>query len=86
MRLLTLGLALSLLAPAAAYPPPPKTGAATGPAVTLQAAVTCPGLTELGPWNSVPNLPPPEFHPRTGRLTWTTELPAGESSWSWTWG
>ena len=48
--------------------------------------MTCPGLTELGPWQSSPGGPPPEFDRRTGRLTWTVELPAKESSWSWTWG
>jgi len=55
-------------------------------AVTLYAGVTCPGLAELGPWQSSPELPAPDFNPRTGRLTWTTDLPAGESVWSWTWG
>ena len=54
--------------------------------VTLDAGVTCPGLVELGPWQSSAELPPPTFNPRTGRLTWTAELPAGESVASWTWG
>ena len=54
--------------------------------VTLRAGVTCPGLTDLGPWQANPPTPPPEFHPRTGRLTWSVELPAGESVWGWTWG
>jgi hypothetical protein len=54
--------------------------------VALQAGITCPGLSELGPWRSVPDLPPPGFDPRTGRLTWTAVLPAGESVWSCTWG
>ena len=54
---------------------------------TLQVAVTCPGLTELGPWQSNPASPPPEFDPRTGRLAWSVALPAGEDIvWSWTWG
>ena len=55
--------------------------------VTLQAAVTCPGLTELGPWQSNPDSPPPDFDPRTGRLVWSIGLPAEEEIvWSWTWG
>jgi glucoamylase len=54
--------------------------------VTLQADLTCPGLAELGPWQSVPALPPPQYDPRSSRLAWTLELPEGESSWSWTWG
>jgi GH15 family glucan-1,4-alpha-glucosidase len=55
--------------------------------VTLHVAVTCPGLTELGPWHSNPVSPPPEFDPRTGRLTWSLQLPAEEEIlWSWTWG
>ena len=54
--------------------------------VTLQVGITCPGLSMLGPWQSSPAQPPPEFQPRTARMTWTLELPSGESSWSWTWG
>jgi GH15 family glucan-1,4-alpha-glucosidase len=54
--------------------------------VTLLAALTCPGLTELGPWQSVPEMPPPVYELRSGRLAWSCELPAGESSMSWTWG
>jgi hypothetical protein len=55
--------------------------------VTLDVMVTCPGLTELGPWQSNPTTPPPEFDPRTGRLTWSLELPAREEfACNWTWG
>ena len=54
--------------------------------VTLSAAVTCPGLADLEPWQSIPPLPPPAFEHRTGRLAWSVELPSGESSFSWTWG
>ena len=54
--------------------------------IALQAAVTCPGLAELGPWKSAPALPPPSFDTRASRLTWSAALPAGESTWSWTWG
>lgn len=54
--------------------------------VTLDLAVTCPGLSELGPWQSSPPQPAPAFQPRTARMSWTLELPEGESSWRWTWG
>lgn len=54
--------------------------------VTLKVGVTCPGLGELGPWRASRETPPPLFLPRTGRLSWTTELPEGESSWVWSWG
>jgi glucoamylase len=54
--------------------------------ITLQADLTCPGLAELGPWQSVPALPPPQYDPRSSRLAWTLALPEGESSWNWTWG
>jgi len=54
--------------------------------VTLRAGVTCPSLTDPGPWQSSPSLPPPAFDRRTGRLTWDVDLPAGDSAWSWTWG
>ena len=55
-------------------------------AVTLNARLTCPGLSELGPWQAAAGLPAPEFQPRTGRLLWSVPIPIGESSWSWTWG
>ena len=54
--------------------------------VVLQARVTCPGLTELGPWQATPATPEPAFEPRTGRLSWSVRLPVGTSEWSWTWG
>lgn len=54
--------------------------------VTLLARVTCPGLTRLGPWQSSPDSPTPEFNAANGQVRWTTQLPAGETSWSWTWG
>ncbi|WP_435009963.1 glycosyl hydrolase [Tundrisphaera lichenicola] len=55
-------------------------------AVTLQIGVTCPGLGRLGPWHAEPELPPPGHDHVTGRLTWSVELPAGDSGWVWTWG
>ena len=55
-------------------------------AVILQIAVTCPGLTDLGPWQSSPECPPPVFDPKTGGLHWLLELEAGEHRCSWTWG
>ncbi len=54
--------------------------------VMLQIHATCPGLTELGPWQSAPEMPPPPYDHRASRLAWTVELPAGESQWSWRWG
>ncbi|WP_337177481.1 glycosyl hydrolase [Paludisphaera sp.] len=55
--------------------------------VTLDVNVTCPGLAELGPWqSSIDSPPPPDFDPRTGRLRWSTRLGAGEHHASWTWG
>ena len=54
--------------------------------VTLRVGVTCPGLAELGPWRANPATPPPQFQARAGRLSWTTELPEGESAWGWSWG
>lgn len=54
--------------------------------VTLDIAVTCPGLSELGPWRSRFESPAPAFEPRVGRLSWIVPLPAGESEHSWTWG
>lgn len=53
---------------------------------TLQVGVTCPGLTDPGPWRSTCDGAPPDFNPRTGRLAWTTALPEGDSAWGWTWG
>ncbi len=55
--------------------------------VTLDLAVTCPGLVALGPWRAHPEeAPPPRHSHLTGRLEWAVELPAGESSRAWTWG
>lgn len=52
----------------------------------LDIAVTCPGLVALGPWHALPEMPPPRHNHLIGRLGWSVELPAGESSWAWTWG
>jgi hypothetical protein len=54
--------------------------------VVLDVSVTCPGLVDLGPWQSRPAAGPPDFDATTGRVRWTSQLPAGESRWSWTWG
>ena len=54
--------------------------------VRLEIGVTCPGLVRLGPWQAHPETPAPAHHPATGRLEWSVDLPAGESSWVWTWG
>ncbi|WP_422929906.1 glycoside hydrolase family 15 protein [Singulisphaera sp. PoT] len=54
--------------------------------VMLEVVLSCPGLTELGPWQSVPEIPAPPYDRRSCRLAWNVELPAGESSWTWQWG
>jgi hypothetical protein len=54
--------------------------------VELDVDLTCPDLTELGPWQSTPATPEPLFESRTSRLRWKTALPAGKSEWNWTWG
>jgi glucoamylase len=54
--------------------------------VTLRVGVTCPGLVALGPWQAQPEIPPPRHSHLNGRIEWSVELPAGESSWAWTWG
>lgn len=48
--------------------------------------LTCPGLGELGPWQSRPESPPPRFDRTIGRLSWDVELPIGPSTREWTWG
>jgi glucoamylase len=54
--------------------------------VTLQVALTCPGLGDLGPWHARPAGPPPAYDRATGRLSWSLELPAGETDGQWNWG
>jgi glucoamylase len=54
--------------------------------VTLDVALTCPGLSELGPWQASEPGPEPGFEPRCGRLRWSVELPAGAAERIWTWG
>jgi glucoamylase len=54
--------------------------------VDLSIDLTCPGLSELGPWQASPQTPEPTFTARIGRIEWSAQLPAGESAWSWTWG
>ena len=54
--------------------------------VTLEVAVTCPGLVALGPWHAHPEQSPPRHNHATGRLDWAVDLPEGESAWAWTWG
>jgi hypothetical protein len=54
--------------------------------VTLQIQVTCPGMTDLGPWHASPSTPAPTLDPGTGRLAWSIRLPFGTSERSWTWG
>ena len=54
--------------------------------VSLNIGVTCPGLVTLGPWHAHPEGQPPRHNYATGRVDWSVELPAGESSWAWAWG
>jgi GH15 family glucan-1,4-alpha-glucosidase len=54
--------------------------------VALQIQITCPGLSDLGPWNATPTTPAPFFDSSTGRLSWSVRLPFGTSERSWTWG
>jgi hypothetical protein len=54
--------------------------------VDLEVALTCPDLKELGPWQASAPMPEPSFDPRTGRVAWSVNLPAGPSERSWTWG
>lgn len=54
--------------------------------IIVEISVTCPGLAELGPWQSSTETAPPDFDPRTSRLRWMVELDAGEHHCSWTWG
>ncbi|MEO6809375.1 MAG: glycosyl hydrolase [Isosphaeraceae bacterium] len=54
--------------------------------VTLQINLTCPGLTDLGPWHASPAAPPPAFDRVSRRLSWSVELPEGQSTWEWAWG
>jgi hypothetical protein len=54
--------------------------------VTLHVDLTCPGLTELGPWQATPDTPMPKFDRAIGRLSWIVELPTGHSEREWTWG
>lgn len=53
---------------------------------TIDIDLTCPDLTELGPWQADPPTPEPLLDPRTGRIHFQVDLPAGTGEWSWTWG
>lgn len=54
--------------------------------VLLDIDLTCPGLLDLGPWQSIPSAPAPGLDRRTGRIRWSVELPAGETDREWSWG
>jgi hypothetical protein len=54
--------------------------------IRLEIDLTCPGLTELGPWNAVPPSDAPTLERNTGRLRWSVDLEAGVSERDWTWG
>ena len=52
----------------------------------LAVELTCPGLSELGPWESSVPGREPSFDPRNGQLKFTVALPACPAEWIWTWG
>ncbi len=52
----------------------------------LEVELTCPGLSELGPWESSAPDQEPSFDPRTGQLRFTVALPACPAERIWTWG
>jgi glucoamylase len=52
----------------------------------LDVELTCPGLSELGPWESSAPCPQPSFDPKNGQLRFSIALPAGAAEWIWTWG
>jgi glucoamylase len=54
--------------------------------IRLDVDLTCPGLLDLGPWNAIPEAPPPSHDRNTGRLRWSVNLPAGDLEREWTWG
>ncbi len=54
--------------------------------VQVDIDLTCPDLKELGPWQASAPMAEPSFDPRTGRIQWSVNLPAGPGEWSWTWG
>ena len=54
--------------------------------VEVDIDLTCPDLKELGPWQASAPMAEPAFDPRTGRIQWSVNLPAGPGEWSWTWG
>ena len=54
--------------------------------VKLEIAVTCPGLTDLGPFRASHPDNPPAFQRASGRLAWSLELLEGETNMTWVWG
>ena len=85
----TLPLRRGRLPPRAAdrrHGPPPQLKARLDHPVDLDVDLTCPDLTELGPWQSSSPMPEPTFDGRTGRIRWVTTLPGGRGEWGWTWG
>ena len=59
-------------------------------AAVLDVSLTCPGLSELGPWESsaaaLGPAPEPSFDPRNGQVRFSVALPANSAEWIWTWG
>ena len=53
---------------------------------TLAVDLSCPGLPDLGPWQSSPAMAAPTFDRAARRLSWTVQVPAGKSRREWSWG
>jgi glucoamylase len=51
----------------------------------LEAAITCPDLTQLDLGQAPDGAPPLQFDAATHRLTWKMPLPEGRSHWEWAW-
>lgn len=51
--------------------------------IRLDADIACPGLRELSGWSGPAS---PRFEPARGGISWSMELPAGDSRLEWSWG
>ena len=54
--------------------------------VMLDVDLTCPGLSELGPWQASGASPEPCFDPHKGQIRFSFTVPAEAAEWVWTWG
>jgi len=53
--------------------------------VSLDVAITCPGLAQVRDWTATSEFPKPGLNAQTGRVSWITELGAGRSELDWSW-